>query len=168
MKLTKVGHVFDRILDIGAILGAAIIVFSVLGVCVQVVMRYFMGEPLTWMIDVTALLLLDMTFLGAAWLLRKEGHVSMDMVMNRLNPRHQSLLNIITSIVSAIVLAVITWYGAKTTWIYFEMGYWMSTTLSTPKWLVLGIIPVGSFLLFIQFLRRTYGYLRSRTSSSTE
>jgi TRAP-type C4-dicarboxylate transport system permease small subunit len=119
-------------------------------------------------IDVSAILLLYMTFLAAAWLSRSEGHVIMDLVINRLNPRHRFFLNVSTSIVGAIIFAVLTWYGAKTTWVYYKMGYWMPTTLETPKFLVLAIIPIGSCLLFIQLLRRAYGYLNSKSSLLVE
>ncbi|MFC1868406.1 TRAP transporter small permease [Thermodesulfobacteriota bacterium] len=164
MKLARIGNLFDRILDIAAFLAAAMIAFAAVVVCAEVLIRYFIGETLPWVIDICAILLLYVTLLSAAWLSRSEGHVIMDLLINRLNPRYKLVLNIFTSIVGAIIFGFLTWYGAKTTWIYYKMGYWMPTTLETPKFLVLIIIPIGSFLLFIQLIRKTCSYLRSRSS----
>ena len=136
-----------------------------LAVSTGVFMRYFIGIPLTWAIDVSAILLLYVTFLAAPWLLREDGHVKMDLLVSRLNPRYQSFLNIFTSIIGLIIFATITWYGAKSTWIHYETGFWMPTALETPKYLILVIIPAGSCLVFIQFIRRTHRLLRNVRST---
>ena len=69
------------------------------------------------------------------------------------------LFNIITSTVGAIVCLILTLYGARVTWEMLETSYRIATHLEPPKFIILAIIPVGSFLLFMQFLRKTYGYL---------
>ena len=112
--------------------------------------------------------LLYIPFLGAAWLLRIEGHVKMEMVIDRLNPKRQSVLNTITSIIGVIIFLVMTWYGAKSTWFLFQSGHYMPTDLKPPTFLIILIIPAGSLLLFIQSLRRTHGFLRSRSSGHDE
>ena len=158
--MAKFARVFDRILDIGATLAAAMLIFSMLAVCAAITVRYFLNEPQTWVTDVAAIILLYFTFLTAAWLLRAEGHVKMELVISRLSQRHQSFLNIFTSVVGLAVFSVITFYGAKFTLMYYQMGYYMPTPLETPKFLIILIIPLGSILLVIQFLRRIRGYLR--------
>ena len=85
----------------------------------------------------------------------------MDLVLAQLKPKPQAMVNIITSIIGAIVFLVIAWYGIDISWFAFQEGHFMVTLWEPPKWPILAIIPVGSFLLSIQFLRRAYGYLRS-------
>ena len=101
-----------------------------------------------------------LTLLGATWLLKLEGHVKMDLLVNQLNPRTQALLNIITSILGAIICLVIAWYGTEVTWSQFQKGITYPTVLEPPVFIILSVIPIGYFLLFIQFLRRTYSFLR--------
>lgn len=122
---------------------------------------------MTWVIDVCSILLVYFTFLAAAWLLKNDGHVMVDMVINVLKPKHRILLNIITSTLTSIIFIILVWYSLKSTWAHYVAGYWMPTPLETPKWLVMGIVPVGSFLLFIQSLRKTYGYVLTYKSQST-
>lgn len=158
----KVDTIFNRVLDVFALLAAALLIFILFSVSAGVVTRYFMGRPLQWVIELSEYSLLYITFLAATWLLRKEGHVKIDIILNRLKPRAEGLLNSITSIFAAVICLPLVWYGARLTWEYFQMGRFHDTPLQFPQAFVLGIIPLGSFLLFIQFLKRTYGYLKSR------
>ena len=161
-KLPAFARVFDRLIEAAATVAASMIVFAMLAVCGGIVMRYFFNQPQTWVIDISAILLLYITFLAAAWLLRLDAHVKVDLLLKPLHPKYQSFLNIITSIISLAVFLVITWYGAKAAWINFEMGYFLPTQLETPKWIVIVIIPVGAFFLLIQLLRRIRYLLRKQ------
>ena len=82
----------------------------------------------------------------------------MELVLTRLSPKTQVILNIITSLLGAIVCLVAAWYGIQATWDNFQVGSMFGTLLWTPKFIIMAIIPVGYSLLFIQFLRRSYGY----------
>jgi len=159
MLVTKVNSIFNRTLGITAILGGILLGFMLFSVCLEVVLRYVVGRPTVWVTEITGYLLVYIPFLVAAWVLRREGHVRMDLVLNQLSPKTQSLVNVITSIVGAIVCLLIAWYGIKVTWDHYQTGFLTMTLLMLPKWPLLAVIPVGSFLLFIQLLRRTYNYL---------
>ncbi len=84
----------------------------------------------------------------------------MDIVLSQLKPKSQAMVNIITSIIGAVILLVITWYAADITWYNFQQGYTNPTWLEPPKWLLLVVVPMGTFLFSIQFLRTAYGYFR--------
>ena len=163
--LNKLSGIFDRTNDILTFLAVLFLAFITLLVTTEVVMRYFLGHSIIWVMEVSEYSLLWMTFLSTAWVLRREAHVKMDMVLNRLKPGTQSLLNILTSIIGAIVCFVIAWYSAGVTWDQFLRGVARVGMVDIPKAPVMAIIPIGSFLLFIQFLRRSYGYLRSWRAS---
>lgn len=157
--LTKSGIIFNRVISAGIILAGVLLVFVMLSVNAEVVMRYFMKTPLVWVVEVSETLLLFITFLGAAWVLKKEGHVKMDIVLNRLKPRAQVVVNVTTSILSIIAVLLFVWYGTQVTWDHYQRGLYQPTLLQIPNAAVLFIIPLGSLLLLIQLLRRTYGYL---------
>ena len=167
MKLvTKVTAIFERTIELAAALAGALLVFVLLSESAEVVMRYFLRNPLIWVVEVSETILLFVAFLGAAWLLKSEGHVRMDLLLNRLNPRPRSILNIITSIIGAFCCGVLVWYGSLSTWDNFVRGAFEPTVLEIPSAYVLVIIPIGSFLFFIQCLRRGYGYFKSWRESS--
>lgn len=160
MKQQEKETFFDRILEITKAAGIVMIMFMMLAICTHVGMRYIFDKPLNWVIDVSTILLLYTAFLGGAWLLRDEGHVSVDFIFAQLKPRNQFLLQIINSVICLAVCAIITVYGIIETISVLKLDLYVDMPLEPPKWVVIIIIPLGSFLLFIQFIRRIRGFLK--------
>ena len=153
--------IFNGVLNALALVAAVIILFIMLSIGSDVVMRYFFKQPQIWVLEVTEYALLFMTFLSATWLLRDEGHVKMDLILSLLKPRARKILNTFTTILLAILFIILTWYGTKVTWEQFQNDYFMATPLQAPTGPLMSVIPVGFFLLFIQSLRMLHGYLRN-------
>ncbi|MBW2609774.1 MAG: TRAP transporter small permease [Deltaproteobacteria bacterium] len=151
-------NIIDHIIDFLALLAAGMIIFVMLSVGVDVVMRYFLNRPMLWVGEITEYCLLFITFAATAWVLKKEGHVVMDILVVRLNKKRQSFLNTSTSILGAFISLIIAFFSAKVTWDFFRSGAYESSVLEPPKYILYIIIPVGSFFLFIQFIRRVFMY----------
>ena len=165
----KVAAFLDRTISIFAILAGAVIIFMMLSVSAEVVMRYFLNRPIVWMVEVNEYALLWATFLGTAWVLKKEQHIIVEVLVERLRPKARAMLGFITSIVGAIICAVLVWYSAQTTCDHWVRGVWNpASLLETPTAYVLAIIPIAGFLLVFQFLRRTSGYLERWRASSNK
>jgi C4-dicarboxylate transporter DctQ subunit len=156
--LQKLGSAFDHIVQVFAAAAAVLIIFAMVGVTTDVAARYFAKVSIFWMFEATELSLLFITFLSAAWVLRRKGHVNIDIVLNRLGQKGQALINAITSMISAIVFLIVTLYGARVSWENFQMGYTTMTQLNPPKWPMLTVISLGSLLLFLQLCKATYEY----------
>ncbi|MFC1910029.1 TRAP transporter small permease [Chloroflexota bacterium] len=145
-----------------------ILAFITLGICAEVVSRT-LGGSIYWMMEVVEYSLLYMTLLGAAWLLKSEGHVTMDIVLMKTRPRYRYFIYMITSFICAITCLVIVWYGIETTLITSARQSVLGTILEPPLFILIAVIPFGFLLLFIQFLVRTYVYLQKwRASYSQE
>ncbi|MFC2046693.1 TRAP transporter small permease subunit [Chloroflexota bacterium] len=158
MRLSKYTDIYDRISGSLSVLAAIFIVIAMLIVSLDVVMRYFLNRPQLWVAESTEYILVWFTFLAAAWILKKERHVKVEIVANRLNPRAKALLGIIVSIIGALICLLVVIYGTQVVWDSFQRHVRMETTLGLPKAPLVIVIPIGSSLLFIQFLRRSYGY----------
>ena len=150
----KISLVFDQILGAFMFLGSTILAFLLLAVCWDVFARTFFGRPLTWVLEFTEYGLLYMTFLCTAWVLKNEGHVISDLLLVGLSPRNQALLNTVTSFMGAVICLILTWFGADVSWEKLQSGAFQPTAIQPPDFPIFVIIPVGCFLLFIQFLRR--------------
>jgi TRAP-type C4-dicarboxylate transport system permease small subunit len=160
---------FDRFLDGLAFLAGSMVVFMMLGVCLNVIMRYVFNRPIVGMEDITEHLLLFVTFLGTAWVLRKERHVAIDIIVARSSPRTQALCKIISAFLGIVICTTLTWYGLKVTWVDFQSKAYFSSVLQFPKAPIFVVIPIGSALLLIQFIRmaaRAIGEIRSNTKGS--
>lgn len=161
--LKKAGIIFDRLLDFLAILACVLLSFTALSVGAGICSRYFFGYPLAWVTEVNEDIIIYVTFMAAAWILRQERHVKMDMVITRLNERAQAVTNFLTSVFCAIVCLVLSWYALKVSIQFYNSHTFTYTVLELPKCIFTFPISLGSFLLFIQFVRRAYSYLNRKT-----
>lgn len=151
---------FDRLLDYLAAVAGVLLAFAALSVSVQVFSRYFLGRPMGWLVEINEYILLHIAFLVAAWVLRQEGHVKMDIVLRQLKPKMQLRVEIATSVLSILVCIVLTFFGMKVTWDLYKSGHMTISVMEIPKCTVTPVIFVGSFMLMIQFIRRTRGFIQ--------
>ena len=147
--------VFDGVLGGFASLSGILLVYVMFSVTLDVVLRYFFNRPQFWVGELAEYSLLYITFAGTAWVLKRDSHVKIDILNTILSPRHVCILNFISNIIGVFVCSVLTYYGTKVTWDHFERGMYNPTLMEFPKGPLLLIIPVGTFLLLIEFIRRT-------------
>jgi TRAP-type C4-dicarboxylate transport system permease small subunit len=149
---------FDRIL-VALFWGAGgLLMFVTIGTCVDVLLRYSLNRPISWMLEITEYAMLYIPFLGAAFVLKEDGHIRIDLVITFLSERSRGWLNVFTSFVGGMVMLAYTWFGAQVTLDYFKRGVPSLESLKTPMFLILMIIPIGGLLFSIQFFRQMKGY----------
>lgn len=148
---------FDAVTRWCFYIGAFLIGAMAVTITYDVIMRYALSRPNIWAMQSSEYIAIYSTFLAAAWILRNEGHVTIDLVTSRLTPRTQAVLNIITSIIGVCVCAILLWQSSKELVNSFQKGIatnyypWVVT-----EWPTFAAVPFGSLLLSIQFVRRTY------------
>lgn len=133
---------------------------SMLALCTHVAMRYIFNHPLNWVVDISTIFIFLITFLGAPWLLREEGHVSLDVLKGYLSHKNWMRLQFINSLVCAVVCAVITVFGIIETISLQKMDIYLDMPLAPPKWPIIAVVPIGALLLTIQFGRRAHKFLK--------
>ncbi len=153
------GRVFDYLNLVMVVISAILLLGLTFIVGADITLRYLFNRPMGWVKEVSEYTLVGLGFLVAAWILKDDGHVKMDLVLNKLKPRAQTLLNIITSIISTIVVLIITWFTLRVILEFYRAKLVIPTVLEPPRWILLTPILVGSFLLAIQFIRRTCSYI---------
>ena len=155
------GRILDRLMEGFAWLAGLLMMFSLITVCIDVVMRYFFNRPTGWVLQFSEYILLYIPFLAAAFVLREESHIRIDIVLNRLTGKARSLINMVTSLLSCLVLAILTYYGTYITIDFYQRNVPTLKYLKIPEFLVIMVIPIGCFLFSIQFIRRAYRYYKA-------
>jgi C4-dicarboxylate transporter, DctQ subunit len=150
---------FDRLLDMMAGLAGAILVFIVAAVCYTIFMRFFFKETTIWIIQTTEYALLWIVFLATAWLLREGGHITTDIIYVHLSEKSKQYLNFVMAIVGALVSFVMLYYGAAYMYDCVINSVTDVRAVTVPKSAVFSIIPIGSLLLVVQFLRMAWDRL---------
>jgi C4-dicarboxylate transporter DctQ subunit len=159
-KVRKKG--FDFIIEFLAYLAGIIIFAIAVIVTFNAVVRYLGLRSPLWVLQWTEYGLLWFTFLGAAWLLREEGHIRIDTVISLFNAKRRHKVGIIDDILGFIVSAIIFWFGTLHTIDLYQRGIMEvkgTTVLKFPFFL---IIPLGGLALSIQFGRHFLKKIRSK------
>lgn len=157
----KIPDLFDKAVDLLAVLGAIPILGIMIAITFSVILRYFLNLSLVGLVELCAMSLLFVTFLGSPWVLRRNGHTSMDVVIKQFRPRTRAFINMSTSLVCAIICFIMVWYGTQVFWTRFQKGTYLFSHVNIPDAYFLFVIPLGSLFLFIQFLRRSYKFFKS-------
>ena len=164
--VNKTSTVFDRIINLLAFFAGILLVIMMFLVDSEVAIRLF-GQATSWIEEVASYTLLFILFLGAAWLLREDGYVTFDIVYERLSPRVKMGLNITNSIFGMLLWLAVTAYALVVTIEQFQKGIFVPTLLQPPAYILLAVIPLSGITLIIQFVRRTYKYIKTMKSGAS-
>lgn len=118
----------------------------------EVVLRYIFNSPTIWVFETTNFLFGAIIVLGGGYLLLHKGHVSVDIIYNRLSVRGRAILDLCTSPLFFLFIGVLMWQGIDMFWT--SMSRWENSpsVWAPPLWPVKLLIPVGCGLMLIQLL----------------
>lgn len=149
-------RIFDIIIEVSAYITFGLLIFSWLSVCAEVIFRYFLRQPLIWVVEVTEYIIVHITFLGSVWLLKRDKHVVMDVVTSRLNQKARIFLLILTSTICTIIFLILTWWGIIAVIGAYKENLFVPKQLEMPKFIVMMVIPIGCLMLTGEFIRKTH------------
>lgn len=158
--ISKVYKFLNRFMDLLAVLAGVLFTFMMFIVVAEVVSRTFLNIPIIWVLETTEYIMLVGTFFTAAWLLKREGHVRIDIVLTWLPPRGRAILNIINSIILVAACLLLVWFGTETTVDHFQRGIMEVRQYEVPKFILLSVMPLAGVLLFFEAVKRVYRNIR--------
>jgi TRAP-type C4-dicarboxylate transport system permease small subunit len=149
-----IGAFFDRLLWVLAALSAGIFGAIAVTISINVVLRN-LGLPVIYgALDAIQYALMIATFMGAPWVLARDGHVKVDLLTAALAPRAQAMLARVTSLVGATTAAVLGWYGLQAVMASASRGSMIRTSFVIPEWWMLTFVPVSLALCVVVFVRK--------------
>ncbi len=140
---------------IGKLAFAASVVSSVLVVLTlavtgfSVFRRYILGIPLTWSDELSGFLVVAIVMLGAAEVLRKNEHVSVDIITGTVTGRKKSMLDLWSNISVAAVAGVLFASALNAVQFSIKIGVYSDGYLEAPLWIPQSFLLVGAGLLFL-------------------
>ncbi|RST61171.1 TRAP transporter small permease [Siminovitchia terrae] len=144
----------NRITDVFGVIG----IFLIIGLCclviIEIINRNFLYLGMDWTIEMTEYMLAFITFCGAGWLLKADGHIKFDLITERLSPTYKRASNILSSSIGFLITAILTFFGFYKVAGLISQGTVTETVLELPQALLIGIVPVGLLIASLQFLFR--------------
>ena len=145
--------ILDRIFDFLAVVIGLILIFMTLSIGYSIFARAVHLPGPVWIVQFNEYAMLFATLLGSAWLLSKGKHVSIEMLASRFNRRGRKILELIHCLIGMGLCATLCWYGTFTTLENFQRNVIHVQAVDVPIAYLLFAIPLGFFLLLLQFIR---------------
>jgi TRAP-type C4-dicarboxylate transport system permease small subunit len=142
---------FDRLLDALAFIAAMLIPFMFFSIVYDVTTRTLRFGQISWVVGVTEYALLYVTTLGAPWLLREKGHVSMEAFRTLFSARiNRALEKLVLSLCFAacMIAAIAVWPV-----LIQNIGVMDIRSDYLSRWILYLAVLLGFSLCMVQFLR---------------
>ena len=146
------GSLYARVLQWLAACAAVLLGASALAITLDVVGRNIGLGALPWILEVSEYVLPLATFLVAPWLLYRNQHVRLDILLHPW-PR----LGHVTNVIGAAVSAVLVVYGVRTILNSAAQGAMIFKSVVFPEWWLYVPVPLCFGLLTLEFGRRLAG-----------
>jgi TRAP-type C4-dicarboxylate transport system permease small subunit len=143
----------DLLIDGLALVAAVLVVLLTLLIVCDVAARYLRWFSLTWALEASEYMLYAITFLGAPWVLREEGHIAIELVVERLPSRQRMRLRRLTDFLGASVCALLLLYACRVAWRSYQSGILVQKSFTFPEWYTFALIPPVMLILLCIYLR---------------
>lgn len=135
------------------------LVATMLLIVVNILLRVIWRSPITGTIDYVNVLAALTIALALGYCAVKNGHIMIDLVVEKWPPRLQAIVDSLISLLSLVFWAAATWYTVEYGITMMQTGVVMSTA-SVPVYTVLYLIALGLLALSVELLHRTIQNIR--------
>jgi len=149
--------IYHRLLDMLGAVAAALVFLVMVGISVDVFIRYVTGSSIVWMFEVSEYSLLYIPCLGMAWLARENGHIAITTFVDKCPPETRRRLSRLTTAACVLVCGIIAYWGGVVFLERLRRGAVSIQAIEVPDVLIYWVIPFGFGLAAIEFLRQLFG-----------
>ena len=139
--------------------------FITFAITYDVVVRYVFNDTLLWLNDVTGYLLAALTFLGGAYVMSRDGHTRVDILVTHAPLSIRRPLTIVDAFLILGVCLVLAVASGYTVWDSYQRSVSVVGIVQVPRALVVAPIFIGSALLCIERIRYLRRLLRARADA---
>ena len=139
--------VVHRVEDIflALLLGAMILLAPL-----QIFLRNFFDEGVTWGDPLLRVLVLWVGLLGAVSASRGDRHIGIDVFSRFVGDRFRLLLRVATSVFTVVVCALVAWYSGQ--FVAIEREYESVAFSGMPAWILQVVIPFAFSVMGLRYL----------------
>ncbi len=148
MWWTKTQKVVHRLNFYVAVVGMSLIIPLMLLTTGDIIGRKFFSKTIPGTFEISEYILATFILLGAAYTQQVKGHVGVDFLTSRLSPRVRNVCEVVTTILSLFVIAIVIWQGC----LEGIRERTVSDMLRIPQYPFRLLVAVGGFLLWLELL----------------
>lgn len=136
-------------------------VLMVAAIFLQVIMRFVFNNSLTWSEELGKFIFVWISWLGISIAERKNEHIKITLVTDRMSPKWRTVCEIVASICVLLILGVIVYYGVEL--VQFQQRVHYAGIKISTSWGYLSLVLGCGFMVLrvIGGIIRNIGYLKS-------
>lgn len=147
--LQAYGRAVGAICKTAMTLATILIIIDLVLIGAAVLMRYVFSAPIVWGDEIVSLSLTAIVMLAAPDVLRKNGHIGVDILVGKLKPKAAAWATLWSCVAVLSMSAILILNGWKTVALSKMIGRLTDGHLELPVWMLQLLLPLGGILLAI-------------------
>ncbi|MEW6264497.1 MAG: TRAP transporter small permease [Thermodesulfobacteriota bacterium] len=149
--LKKIETLINGFTHVGSVLGGIFTGVMTFTVTYAVVLRYALNRPIGWSEEVSTYLMIWAAFLGAAYALKEDAHIGVDLLLSRLPERFKRFFLLFHCVIGLIFCSILFYKGVELVQFSVNLDN-RSIAIGFPLFIPQLAVPIGSAILILQFL----------------
>lgn len=160
-----IGRIIDVTVGSFSFLGGVALVLIMVHVNLDIACRYLFDAPLSGTIEIASYYyMIALVFLPLAAVERRNGHIAVELVSQKLSDRHQRILIGLVSLISAAYFGLLAWRLWLDAIEKAEVGETYAGSMSLPIWPPRFFMPLGCGLLVVLLVYKSVRLLSGDTA----
>lgn len=133
----------------------------------DVIGRGILNMPIPGAYELTSYMLSVIVLLGLGYSQQIDQHVRVEVLVNKLSPRGQLILNFMLTLVGIIFFGLVIWQG----WLFGLKGVHVKTTsdiLRVPTYPFQFLVALGAFLFVVESIMKLAGIIKRLRAAALE
>jgi TRAP-type C4-dicarboxylate transport system permease small subunit len=162
-------RLIGRIIDATTVIGAVAVALMMIQITADVVAKFVFLAPLPATITmVSNYYMVIVAFLPLAFVERRDGHITVEVVTEFMPARLQRNLAVWATALSAVVFALLTWRGLHDATAKYDIGaFIMEQGVKVEIWPSHFILPAGTALMSLVLVFKIIRYLTGGREAAT-
>ena len=131
-----------------------LILFLVGVILYEIFARYLFNSPTIWAHETSQMIYGAYVILLGGYVLQRGGHVNVDIIINRFQPRTRAIINLFTWLLFFCFCGVLFLKGGEMAWDSFKFRETEPTAFAPPVYPIKMMIPLGALLILLQGLAK--------------
>lgn len=150
-------RLYTWLVNLMAFIAAGALVWLMIAIVWSVTMRNLGMQPYAWLFTSTEYGILYMTMLGAPWLVRRRGHVHIELVTAALPDWLRQIVSRTVALGCVLICGYLAWRGLLLVMTNIERMDFDVRAYYFPRWMLTIAFPLSFGLMAIEFARFVVG-----------
>jgi TRAP-type C4-dicarboxylate transport system permease small subunit len=158
--MEKIAKFFDKIANWGGYISSVFMIFIVALILIEIFLRTFFHTSTLISDEYSAYFFVVVVMLGLAYTFKDEGHIRITIILGKLNPKLNKILDIICLLIALALTVFMFYYSMKMVIDTRSLDMRADSIAETPVYIPQIALPVGYFLFILSIIGKIMRRIR--------